>query len=110
MMQQYSLAKYQANYENEQPKETHEHEPKPIKNFDEFSDSKEQEVKNRAEKQLGDRREKAEELKAKKRKQKLEENKVKESKMWNRLNDLNGEFKKIRQLKKESKKMSAAIL
>ena len=30
--------------------------------------------------------------------------------MWNRLNELNGEFKKIRQSKKEAKKMSATIL
>ena len=30
--------------------------------------------------------------------------------MWNRLNKLNGEFKKIRQSKKESKKMSEAVL
>ena len=92
MMRQYSLAKNQANYENEKPKETHKHEQKPIKNFDEFSDSEEQEFKNRAEKRLADRREKAEELKAKKRKQKLEENKVEEGEMWNRLNELNGEF------------------
>ena len=30
--------------------------------------------------------------------------------MWNRLNELNGEFKKIRQSKKELKKMSVAVL
>ena len=53
---------------------------------------------------------KAEELKIKKRKQKLEENKVKECQMRNRLNELNGEFKKIRQSKKESKKMSTAVI
>ena len=53
---------------------------------------------------------KAEELKIKKRKQKSEENKVKEGQMRNRLNELNGEFKKIRQSKKESKKMSTAVL
>ena len=59
MMRQYSLAKNQANYENEKPKETHKHEQKPIKNFNEFSDSEEQEFKNHAEKRLADRREKA---------------------------------------------------
>ena len=53
---------------------------------------------------------KAEELKIKKRKQKSEENKVKEGQLRNRLNELNGEFKKIRQSKKESKKMSTAVL
>ena len=68
IMQQQSLAKNQANYENEQPKETNENEQKPIKNFNEFSDSEEQEVKDSATKRLADRREKAEELKIKKRK------------------------------------------
>ena len=109
-MRQQSLAKNQANYENEQPKETHEHKQKPIKNFNEFSDSEEQEVKDRATKRLADRREKAEELKIKKGKQKSEENKVKEDEMGNRLNELNGEFRKIRQSKKEPKKMSEAVL
>ena len=109
-MRQQSLAKNQANYENEQPKKTHENEQKPIKNFNEFSDSEEQEVKDRATKRLADRREKAEELKIKKRKQKSEENKVEEDEIWNRLNELNGEFRKIRQSKKESKKMSEAVL
>ena len=44
-MRQLSLVKNQANYENEQAKETYENEQKPIKNFNEFSDSEEQEVK-----------------------------------------------------------------
>ena len=57
IMRQQSLAKNQANYENEQPKKTHENEQKPIKNFNEFSDSEEQEVKDRATKRLADRRE-----------------------------------------------------
>ena len=60
MIRQHSLAKNQSNYNNEQPKETNENEQKPIKNFDEFSDSEEQEVKQRAEKRLVDRCEKAE--------------------------------------------------
>ena len=81
IIRQQSLAKNQANYENEQPKETHEHEQKPIKNFNKFSDSKEQEVKNRAEKRLADGREKAEELKVKQSKQKSEESQVKEGEM-----------------------------
>ena len=110
IMRQQSLTKNQANYENEQPKETHENEQKTIKNFNEFSDNEEKEVKDRATKRLADRREKAEELKIKKHKQKPEENKVNEDEMWNRLNELNGEFKKIRQSKKESKKMSEAVL
>ena len=85
MIRQHTLAKNQANYK-QQAKETHENEQPPIKNFNEFSDSKEQEVKNRAEKRLAERRKKAEELKTKKRKQKSEENKVKEGQMWNCLN------------------------
>ena len=104
MMQQQSLAKNSGNYE--QQSETCEFEQKPIKNFDQFSDSEEREVKERAEK----RREKAEDLKAKRRKQKSEENKVKEGEMWNRLNELNGEFKKIRESKKEVKKISPTVV
>ena len=72
-----------------------------MKNFDELSDSEEQEIKQRAEKRLAERREKAKRMKAKKRKQKSEENKAKEGEKWNRLNKLNREFKKIRQWKKE---------
>ena len=68
MIRQQSLVKNQTNYNNKQPKETHENKQKPIKNFDEFSHSEEQEVKNRVEKRLADRRKKAEELKVKKRK------------------------------------------
>ena len=49
MIQQQTLAKNPVNYENEH-KKTREFEQKPIKNFDEFSDSEEQEIKQRAEK------------------------------------------------------------
>ena len=66
-------------------------------------------MKEQAEKRLAKRREKAEDLKAKKRKEKSEENKIKESEMWNRLDELNGQFKKTRQSKKEEKKISAAV-
>ena len=66
-------------------------------------------MKEQAEKRLAKRREKAEDLKAKKRKEKSEENKIKESEMWNRLAELNGQFKKTRQSKKEEKKISAAV-
>ena len=67
-------------------------------------------MKERAEKRLAERREKAEDLKVKRRKQKSEENKVKEGEMWNRLNELNGDFKKIRESEKEAKKISATIV
>ena len=66
-------------------------------------------MKEQAEKRLAERCEKAEDLKVKKHKLKSEKNKVKEGEMWNRLNELNGEFKKIRQSKKEEKKISATI-
>ena len=87
LMRQQAIAKNPINYEMEQCKETYEFEQKPIKNFDEFSDSEEQEVKPQAEKRLSERREKAEDLKEKTRKIKSEE-----GEMWNRLNELNGEF------------------
>ena len=48
-------------------------------------------------------------LEVKKRKQKSEENKIKEGEMWNRSDELNSQFKKIRQSKKEEKKISAAV-
>ena len=40
---------------------------------------------------------------------KTEENKVKEGEMWEKLNDLKGQFKKIRDSKKDEK-ISASIL
>ena len=36
---------------------------------------------------------------------KIEENKIKESEMWDRLNELNSEFKKIKTSKNEPKKL-----
>ena len=107
-IRQYQLAKNPANFE--QQNKTNECEEKPIKNFDPFTDSEEREVKERAEKRLAERREKTEELKIKKRKIKTEETKVKEGEMWEKLNELNGEFKKIRDSKKDEKKISVTIL
>ena len=98
------------NYELQKQKETSEFDQKPIKNFDQFSDLEEQEVKGRVEKRLAERCEKAEDLKAKKRKKKSKENKIKESEMWDRLGELNRQFKKIRQSKKDEQKMPAAPL
>ena len=96
LMRQQSTAKNPANYELQ--KETCDFDQKPIKNFDQFSDSKEREVKERAEKPLAERREKAEDLKAKKRKLKLEEDKIKEGETWNRLN--------LKKFKKNLKKLN----
>ena len=66
MKRQQSLAKNPANCETEH-KETCKFEQKTVKNFDEFSDTEKQEVKQQAKKWLAERREKAEELKAKKK-------------------------------------------
>ena len=112
IMRQQSLAKQPANYvvEQQQQQERFEFEQKPIKKFDEFSDGEEEEFKKRAEKRSAAKREKKEELKAKKLKIKEEETKVKEGKMWDRLNELNSQFKTIKQMKKDDKKMSATVL
>ena len=48
--------------------------------------------------------------KEKKRKIKSEENKVKEAQMWNRLNELNTEFKKINESKKQDVKKSPVTM
>ena len=109
MIKQHQLTKNPVNYETEH-KENCKSEQKSIKNFDDFSDGEEEEIKKRAEKRNAARREKAEELKAKKLKIKQEDNKVKEGQLWDRLNELNGEFKKIKQSKKEVKKTSATVL
>ena len=85
-------------------------EQKPIKNFDEFSDTEEKELKNKVQIQNDLKREHAEKERAEKRQLKLEDDKVKESEMWNRLNELNTEFKKIKQAKKDEKKISSTIL
>ena len=81
-----------------------------MKNFDQFSDSKEQQIKGWAEKHKAARCKQAEELKAKKLKLKEENDKTKEGQMWNRLAELNNEFKKIKQTKKQAEKMSSTIL
>ena len=104
LMRQQSTAKNPAIYEVQNQKETCEFDQKPIKNFDQFSDSEERAVKERAEKRLAERREKAENLKVKKRKLKSEEDKVKKDEIWNRLNELNSEFKKLDNRKKKRRK------
>ena len=109
LRQQQATAKNIENYEKER-QETCEFEEKSIKNFDQFSDSKEQQIKEQVEKHKAARRERAEESKAKKLKLKEENNKAKEGQLWNRLTELNSEFKKIKQTKKETKKMSATVL
>ena len=64
-MRQQSTAKNPTTYEVQNQKETCEFDQKLIKNFDQFSNSEEGEAKERAEKRLAERREKAEDLKGK---------------------------------------------
>ena len=109
MLRQQQLAKQPINYETEH-QEVNEFKQKLIKNFNEFSDGEEEELKQQAEKRKAIKREQKESAIAKKLKIKQEENKAKESKMWNRLNELNSQFKTIKQSKKEAKKTSATIL
>ena len=45
-----------------------------------------------------------------KKKRKTEENKIKEKDMWERLSELNAEFKDIKKAKKEATKMSETII
>ena len=108
MIRQQMTAKNPATNENER-KETNEFKQKQIKNLDEFNDEEERKIKEKAEKRLSVKRLHAEESKAKKL-QLIKEAKAKEGEMWNRLAELNGEFKKIKQSKKEAKKMSATAL
>ena len=109
LMQLHATTKNLSNYDDTK-KETSECEQKPIKNFDSFNDEEENQIK-KAEKRNADRRNIAEENKAKKCKEKIEQNKTKESKMWNRLNELNGEFKKIKTSKNEqAKKLKPAVI
>ena len=67
-------------------------------------------LKNKAQIQNDLKRGGAEKKRAEKRQLKLEDDKVKEDEMWNRLNKLNGEFKKIKQANKDNKKMLSTIL
>ena len=101
--------KHPSNYEAERT-ESSELEQKPIKNFKEFSDGEEEELKQEAHKRKHLKREQSQENKAKKLKLNHEETKEKESKTWEKLNDLNAKFKTIKQAKKEAKKMSSTIL
>ena len=109
MLRQQATAKNIENYEKER-QDTCKFEQKPVKNFDQFSDSEEQQIKERAEKCKAARRKQAEELKAKKIKLNEENDQAKEGQMWDRLAELNSEFKKIKQTKKEAKKMSSTII
>ena len=103
MVRQQATAKNPANYESKR-NESCKFEQKPMKNFDEFSDSEEQELKQHAKKRNAAKREQSEKAKAKKLKIKKEENKVKEGQMWHRLAELNGEFKKLNNQKRRRRK------
>ena len=59
---------------------------------------------------LATHKKKKQQKRAEKRQLKLEDEKVKEADMLEKLNVLNGQFKKIKQAKKDEKKMSSTNL
>lgn len=60
LVRQQQLAKQPTNYEQQLHKKSYQFEQKPLKNFNEFSDSEENETKQHAQKRLAERREKSE--------------------------------------------------
>ena len=112
-IKQDQLEKNPSNYASSaiDHKETFEFEQKPITNFNEFSDAEEAELKKKNEIRSAEKKEYAEKKKRfEKRKLKLAEDKLKIGEMWNRLNELNGEFKKIKQVKNNEKKTSSTVI
>ena len=111
-VRQQQLAKTPSNYEHLAVdwKETFEFEQKPIKNFNEFSDAEEAELKKKSRNSICQEEGTSRRKRAEKRKLKLEENKIEEGEMWNKLNELNGGFKKIKQGRKNMKKMSSTVV
>ena len=101
MIRQLALAKNQANYKSEH-QEKCEFEQKPMKNFDDLSDGEEEEIKKMCRKTKCCQTRESWRIKSKKTlKIKEQENKAKEGQMWNRLAELNGEFKKSNSRKKK---------
>ena len=94
-MRQQQLAKQPINYSVDHP-ETCKYEQKPIKE------------KNRK-RRAASKKKNSEDEQVKKAK-KREETKLKESKMWDKLNELNNKFKTIKQPKRDEKKMFSTIL
>ena len=99
-----SATKNLANYEVERT-ESSEFEKKPVKNFDDFSDGEEEELKQQTEKRKQIRREQSQENKAKKLKLKQEEAKEKESEMWEKMNNLKSKFKNKLYKKENTKRL-----
>ena len=104
-LRQQLAAKNPTNYETKR-KETIEFEQKPIANFNEFNDAEEEEIQQKPKDAMRYDASKQKRWRQKKQKLREEENRVKEGQMWDRLAELNGEFKKIKKAKKDSKKMS----
>ena len=96
-------AKQQSNYQNNI--ERFEHKQKPMKNFDAITDEEEEKIKEKSKIQNKIKREHAEKKRIEKRKLKLEDEENKEEHMWERLHTLNTQFKKIKEAKKEEKKI-----
>ena len=108
-MRQQQLAKQPINYSVDHPK-TCKYEQKPIIWFDEFTDEEEREIKEKNRKRRAASKKKNSEDEQVKKAKKREETKLKESKMWDKLNELNNKFKTIKQPKRDEKKMFSTIL
>ena len=108
-MRQQQLAKQPINYSVDHPK-TCKYEQKPIIRFDEFTDEEEREIKEKNRKRRAASKKKNSEDEQVKKAKKREETKLKESKMWDKLNELNNKFKTIKQPKRDEKKMISTIL
>ena len=102
------MGKNPINYETVR-KETHVYEQKPV-NIDDFNEEEQAEVKKRIEKQKKRWQELAENVKAIKQQKRDKETKVKEKQIWDRLAELNSDFKTIKKAKKEVKKMSETVI
>ena len=96
IMQQEMTAKNIANEKIDKKKEVCEFEQKPIANFNEFTDAKENDIKKQAEKRTAIRRERSEEMKGKKRKKP----KLKKAKCGRDLRSSTVSSKKLKTLKK----------
>ena len=105
-MQMRAMVKNPINYENIR-KETNIYEQNPTK-IDDFNDAEEAEAKEHVQKRKEKQKNVAEKNKLLKKNKNLKKTKKKE--MWERLSELNGEFKNIKKAKKEAKKMSGTII
>ena len=89
--------------------ETNIYEQKLVR-IDQFNDVEETEIRERVAKRKEKRREVAEKNKLLKKKEKQEEFNENEAAYWNRLGELNKQFKANKKAKKEANKLSETII